>query len=74
MKWITLVLIGFIVGRYILPNDPNGHPTYGDSGRPKNCRAVIQANLDSVRNHEFSASDALDSIGRNCGLHGYAWK
>jgi hypothetical protein len=73
MKWIAVLLLGVILGRYLVSNDPNGSPTYGDTGRPKNCRAVIQANIDSVRAREFSADDALMSIERNCGLHGYGW-
>lgn len=74
MKWILVLLLGVLIGRYLVPSDPNDSPTYGETGRPKNCRAVIQANIDSVRSNEFSASDALASIERNCGLHGYGWK
>lgn len=53
--------------------DPNSQPTYGDTGLPKNCRALIQANIDGWRGGQYSAPDALDSIERNCGANGYSW-
>ena len=53
--------------------DSNNAPTYGDTGLPKNCRAIIKSNIDSVNSGEFSAEDALESIDRNCGEFGYAW-
>jgi hypothetical protein len=72
-KIISILLLGVLMGRYLLPFDQNAKPTYGSSGLPKNCRAVIQANIDGFNSHQFSAADALDSIGRNCGRYGYAW-
>lgn len=53
--------------------DPNAKPTYGDTGLPKNCRAIIQANVDGWRERRFTADGALNSIERNCGMHGYSW-
>lgn len=53
--------------------DPNADMTYGDTGRPKNCRAIIQDNLDGWHKKRFPAEDALASIERNCGQHGYSW-
>jgi len=53
--------------------DPNSEPKYGDTGLPKNCRAIIQANVDGWRLNQYSAEDALASIERNCGANGYSW-
>ena len=53
--------------------DPNAKPTYGDTGFPKNCRAIVQANIDGWRAGKWSAPDALASIERNCGANGYSW-
>lgn len=53
--------------------DPNAKPTYGDTGLPKNCRAIIQANVDSWRAGEFTADETMASIERNCGAQGYSW-
>ena len=73
MKWILTLMLGFVIGRFGFPKDPNSYPTYGTTGLPKNCRAIIQANIDGVAAHQFIAEDALNSIGRNCGRYGYGW-
>ena len=46
---------------------------YGDTGFPKNCRALIADNLSSFALGEYTAEEALYSIDRNCGPHGYIW-
>jgi hypothetical protein len=51
----------------------NVTPTYGDSGLPKNCRAIIKANIDGWRSGANTADGALASIDRNCGENGYSW-
>lgn len=53
--------------------DPNSKPTYGEMGLPKNCRAIIQANIDGWRSGQFAAEEALESIERNCGENGHSW-
>ena len=53
--------------------DPNAKPTYGDTGLPKNCRAIIQANVDSWRAGEYPADEVMASIERNCGEQGHSW-
>lgn len=54
--------------------DPNAEATYGEStGLPKNCRAIIQANIDSWRAKEFTAEEAMNSMERNCGRYGHSW-
>ncbi|MBD1554761.1 kynureninase [Pseudomonas typographi] len=73
MKLLIAIILAFLAGRYIVPMDPNAKPTYGDSGLPKNCRAIIQANIDGYNSRQFSAEDALSSISRNCGMYGDGW-
>ncbi|KAB7765376.1 hypothetical protein CEK68_11795 [Xanthomonas sp. LMG 12461] len=53
--------------------DPNSRDTYGDTGLPKNCRAIVQANIDGYRSGQFTAQEAMSSLERNCGAHGYSW-
>lgn len=54
--------------------DPNREPTYGEkTGLPKNCRAIVQANIDGYRSGEFTADEAMASLERNCGANGYSW-
>lgn len=73
MRWILVLVIGIAIGRYGLSVDPNANPTYGKTGLPKNCRAIIQANIDGYVGRQFSADEALGSISRNCGRYGYGW-
>lgn len=54
--------------------DPNEKPIYGDTGLPKNCKAIIQANLDGWHTGAYTAPEVLGSIERNCGPSGYSWK
>ncbi|MGN0913056.1 MAG: kynureninase [Alphaproteobacteria bacterium] len=53
--------------------DNNSTLSYGKTGLPRNCRAIIKENIDGYRKGKFSAEDALDSINRNCGEFGYSW-
>ena len=53
--------------------DPNAKPTFGSSGLPKNCRAIIQGNLDGWHSGHWTAEEALASIERNCGANGISW-
>lgn len=53
--------------------DPNASPTYGKTGLPKNCRAIIQANVEGWRTGKHSSDDAMASIERNCGENGHSW-
>lgn len=72
-KAALLVVIGIILG-FVLVDNPNAKLEYGDTGAPKNCRAIIKENLDGYYLHVYSAEEALDSIGRNCGEYGYSWE
>lgn len=69
--YLALIIISFLVGKSF--GDPNRVVTYGDSGYPKNCRAIIAENLDGWSYHYYTAEEALGSIARNCGRYGYAW-
>ena len=51
----------------------NQTPTYGSTGSPKNCRAVIATNITGYELGIYTAEGALNSINRNCGLEGYSW-
>ena len=54
--------------------DPNAAPEYGQtSGLPKNCRAIVQANVDGYRSGAYTAEEAMNSLERNCGASGYSW-
>lgn len=54
--------------------DYNSKLEYWSTGLPKNCRAIIKANIDDYNNWKFKAEDIIDSINRNCGENGYSWK
>jgi len=47
--------------------------TYGDTGYPKNCRAIITENIEGYNSGQFTPKEALDSIDRNCGRYGISW-
>ncbi len=53
--------------------DVNDRPTYGDSGLPKNCRAIIAVNIEGWRSKQYTAEEVLGAIDRNCGASGYSW-
>lgn len=73
LKVVAFLAVGFLVGRMSAPGDPNLAPTFGETGLPKNCRAIIQANLDSWSIHQFTADQIFSAIRRNCGANGYSW-
>ncbi len=74
-----LIIIGFIVGLIIgvgtsKGTDYNQIPIYGDTGLPKNCRAIVAENIRQYKNGDFAAAEVLESIDRNCGENGYSWE
>lgn len=72
---IVAALVGILIGYIIFSNSyQNAKPEYGDTGLPKNCRAIIKANINSYRAGEYSAEDVLSSIDRNCGEFGHSWE
>ncbi|WP_048766296.1 hypothetical protein [Acinetobacter sp. 243_ASPC] len=80
MKSITFILLTIVLSGC---SKPNSKPTFGETGLPKNCRAIIQTNINEYRkirssgeNYEIQMADidgVLDSIERNCGENGYSW-
>lgn len=71
----VVVLVGVLIGYLLFQgNNPNAKLEYGDTGAPKNCRAIIKVNIDSYKAGEYSAEDVLSSIDRNCGEDGYSWE
>jgi len=68
---IVVALISCFVGYYF--GIGNQYSKYGDTGLPKNCRALISENLKDFANQEYTAKEALYSINRNCGPNGYIW-
>lgn len=70
------IILGVFVGLILSPSpeDSNSRLMYGDTGLPKNCRAIISTNITAFQNNEYSAEDVLESINRNCGAEGYSWK
>lgn len=67
---MVTVLLGLSACR---PDSNRDGPTFGNSGLPKNCRAIITANIEGWRERRFTAEEALGSIDRNCGRNGYSW-
>lgn len=69
MKKFILILLILIISSC----DNNQKLIYGDTGLPKNCRAIIKSNIDGWKSGEYTAEEVLDSINRNCGEFGYSW-
>jgi hypothetical protein len=67
------IIFGVVIGYLIFGVDPNAKLKYGDTGMPKNCRAIIKDNYEGWYLKNYSAEEALDSINRNCGESGYSW-
>ncbi len=52
----------------------NTEATYGETtGLPKNCRAIVQSNIDGWREGKYTAEETMNSLERNCGAHGISW-
>lgn len=75
LKPALYLILGILIGIFLSPSseDPNSKLIYGDSGLPKNCRAIIATNIAAYQDSEYSAEDILESIDRNCGKNGYSW-
>ena len=72
---IFILIMGIIIGFFLFnEKDSNLKLEYGETGLPKNCRAIIKSNYEGYRLEEFTAEGALDSINRNCGEFGYSWR
>lgn len=79
----NILLIIFVV-MLTACSKPNSKPVYGDTGLPKNCRAIVKANIEEYRKIRASQEDYADqmvsidgvmsSLDRNCGENGYSWE
>ncbi len=69
---IIATAIGFAIGRETAP-DPNAVPTFGNSGLPKNCRAIIETSIREWEGKVYDAEAAMNGIRRNCGRYGKSW-
>lgn len=69
---IIAMAIGFALGWFMKP-DPNSSLTYGDTGLPKNCRAIVTENIERAHAKMITYDEAMASIQRNCGRYGYSW-
>lgn len=63
----------FYIG-YLYADKKETEPTYGDTGLPKNCVAIVHEASEGVRRREYTPMEALHSIERNCGKYGYSLK
>ncbi len=68
---VIVMIISFCIGKS--NGDPNDGITYGDTGFPKNCRAILAANIDGWREGKWEAEEIMNSLDRNCGRYGYSW-
>lgn len=69
-----VAIVAFFAGVMVAPaRDINDRPTYGPTGLPKNCRAIIQANINGYRARQYTAEEVISSMERNCGVVGYSW-
>lgn len=72
--WVALLvgaLVGYVLGYHF--GIGNQSMKYGDTGFPKNCRALISDNLVGFEFGRYTAKEALYSIERNCGPYGLIW-
>ena len=71
---IIALSIGFLIGYFVFHSeDTNSKLIYGNTGLPKNCRAIVKENYEGWYLKEYTAEEALDSINRNCGEFGFSW-
>lgn len=70
MKYLIIAIASLLTTACGNPNDA---PRYGKTGLPKNCRALIQENIDGYRLHQYTADEVMNSLERNCGANGYSW-
>lgn len=75
MKRLKLAVMFAFLGIVMLSGcDPNSKPTYGEeTGLPKNCRAIVQQNIDAYRAKQYTADEVMASLERNCGANGQSW-
>lgn len=80
----TLIIIFSLMSISACSSDYNSSAVYGETGLPKNCRAIVQTNIDAYKDisrsniDDYSKLDEIDglfdSLERNCGADGYSWE
>jgi len=73
MRAVVIAAISFFLG-WAYADKKEYEATYGETGLPKNCIAVVQENANAFKAGTISPVDALNSIERNCGKYGYSLK
>lgn len=69
--FLIIAMISFLTGYHF--GIGNQSLKYGDTGLPKNCRALITDNIEGYSIGTYSAEETIYSIARNCGPDGYIW-
>lgn len=69
---LPVAIVAFACGWLVKP-DSNATLSYGDTGLPKNCRAIIKDNIDQYRARNYTPDEVIVSIDRNCGANGHSW-
>jgi hypothetical protein len=70
MRLFYLPLILMIAGC----NDPNEKAEYGDSGLPKNCRAIVKANIEEYQKVKQEMHDTEMQLGARYGNDSYEYR
>ena len=73
MKYMAIVALSFFLG-WFYADKKEFEATYGETGLPKNCIAIVQEAANKFRAGQISPVDAMNSIERNCGKYGYSLK
>jgi hypothetical protein len=70
------IIVGLIIGYFFFSQrrPECSSLVYGETGFPKNCRAIVKANYEGWYLKEYTADEALGSINRNCGEFGSSWR
>ena len=73
MRAVLIAALFFFIG-WNFADKREYEPTYGKTGLPKNCIAIVQENADGFHGGKYSPVEALSSIERNCGKYGFSLK
>lgn len=66
MKEIILIVALVVFGVWVKTGDkPNSKPTYGDTGLPKNCRAIVKENIREYQKIQYQTIDYEQTTSNN---------